>query len=193
MKSCEEVRPRTKTTAATKRATMTVFFTGTKLLALDFFPREEKCNQNHCPAVMAPELSKEESNAKRRVDKKQLVVHIDNSICHNGRKIQEYFARKKMTRAPHPVYSPDLSPCDFWFFGHAKEQMKDQIIMDESDQEDKVTDVWQNVSEDLLQSVFCEWMGRLEWVMEHNGEYYINTHQRNRNSISGSREKQGGS
>jgi hypothetical protein len=26
-------------------------------------------------------------NAKRSVDKKQLVVHMDNFVCHNGRKI----------------------------------------------------------------------------------------------------------
>jgi hypothetical protein len=34
--------------------------------------------------------------------------------------IQEYFTRKPMTRVPHPVYSSDLSPSDFSFFGCAK-------------------------------------------------------------------------
>jgi hypothetical protein len=67
-------------------------------------------------AVIAPELSKENSNYKRRVDKTELIAHMDNSMCHNGRKIQEYFARKN-DENPHPVYSPDLLPCDSWFFG----------------------------------------------------------------------------
>jgi hypothetical protein len=44
-----------------------------------------------------------------------------------------------MTRAPHPVYFPDLSACDFWYFDYAKERMKDQITTDESDMEDKLT------------------------------------------------------
>jgi hypothetical protein len=50
-----------------------------------------------------------------------VIVQMDNSVCYNGRKIQEYFARKKMTKTTHPVYCPDLSPCDFWFFCYAKE------------------------------------------------------------------------
>jgi hypothetical protein len=34
------------------------------------------------------ELSKENTNAKQRVGNNQLVVHIDKSMCHNGRKIR---------------------------------------------------------------------------------------------------------
>jgi hypothetical protein len=41
---------------------VTMFFTGAKLLVLDVFHREEKFNQNHFLAAIAPELSKENSN-----------------------------------------------------------------------------------------------------------------------------------
>jgi hypothetical protein len=78
---------------------------------------------------------------------------MGNFMCHHGRKIKESFARK-MTRTPHPVYSTDLSPCDFWFFGYAKEQLKDRHITDESNPEDKLTDIWEHVSQDALQSFF---------------------------------------
>jgi hypothetical protein len=46
-----------------------------------------------------------------------------------------------MVRALHPVYSPDLSPCDFWFFGYAKKRMKNHIITDEIDLEEKLTEI----------------------------------------------------
>jgi histone-lysine N-methyltransferase SETMAR len=175
-KSREGVPPRTRTTIGTKRAMVTIFFTGAKLLVLDMLPRDQKFNQDHFLAAIAPHLSSENSNARRRVDKKELLVHMDNSMCHNGRKIREYFARKNMTRLPHPAYSPDLSPCDFWFFGYAKERMKDRVVTDEDDLEDKLTEVWEGVTQDVLRSVFHEWMGRLEWVMGHGGEYYVNPH-----------------
>jgi hypothetical protein len=71
---------------------VTIFFTETRLLVLDILPREEKFNQNTFLAAIAPELCKENSNAKRRVEKNQPVVHMDNSMRHNWRKIQEYFA-----------------------------------------------------------------------------------------------------
>jgi hypothetical protein len=54
--------------------------------------------------------------------------------------------------------------------------MNDQEITDDDDLEDKLREVWGSVSEDVLQSVFHEWMEQLEWVREHEGEYYINSH-----------------
>jgi NAD dependent epimerase/dehydratase family enzyme len=83
---------------------------------------------------------------------------------------------KKLKRIPHPVYSPDLSQCDLWFFGYAKEQMKDQTITSDDDLEGALTDNWESVSRTILQLVFREWMARLGWVIEHHGKYYINPH-----------------
>jgi histone-lysine N-methyltransferase SETMAR len=175
-KSRVDVPPRTKTTIGTKKAMVTIFFTATKLLVLDVLPRGNKFNQDYFLTIIAPELSRENTNSKRRVGNKPLLVHMDNSMCHNARKIEEYFTRKSVTRVPHPAYSPDLSPSDFWFFGYAKEQMKDQVVEDEDDLEDKLTEVWEHVTEDVLQSVFYEWIARLEWVIAHGGEYYLNPH-----------------
>jgi hypothetical protein len=102
------------------------------------------------------------------------------------------FHPKKMVRVPHPVYSSDLSPCDFRFFGYAKERMKNQGITGDDDLENKSTEVGGSVSEDVLQSVFQEWMERLEWVREHEGEYPIHPHELNKNCISCSRDKEKG-
>jgi hypothetical protein len=70
--------------------------------------------------------------------------------------------------------------------------MKDQVITDDDNLEDKLREVWLSVSEDVLQSVFHEWMGQLEWVREHKGQYYIKPHSLNKNRISCSRDKEGG-
>jgi hypothetical protein len=52
-------------------------------------------NQNHFLTTVAQKLSKANSNANRRVDQKELIAHMDNSMCQNGRKIQDYFAKKR--------------------------------------------------------------------------------------------------
>jgi hypothetical protein len=56
-----------------------------------------------------------------------------------------------MTRVLHQVYSPDLSLCDFWLFGYAKEHMTDQTITSEDDLESAATEVWEKVNIDLFQ------------------------------------------
>jgi hypothetical protein len=81
-----------------------------------------------------------------------------------------------------------LSLCDFWFFGYAKEQ----LITDRSDLEDKLTDIWEHISRNVLQSVFFKWIERLECVIEHERDYDINPYSFNKKFTDRSREKQGG-
>jgi hypothetical protein len=70
---------------------------------------------------------------------------MDNSMCHNQRHIQKYFAHEAVTRVSHPVYLPDRSPRDFWFLGYAKERTNNQTIMSEDGLEDKLTEVWKTI------------------------------------------------
>jgi hypothetical protein len=156
-----EVPPRIKTINATKRAMVTIFLTGRKFLILDPLSREEKFNQDYFMAVDAPELSKENMNAERKVRKNRLFVHINNSMCHNGRKIRVYLPRKTLTRVPDPVDLPDLSPSDFWTFGYAKEQTKNQISRSENDLEDKLTEVGRPFGESSFNQ--CSTSGCQDW------------------------------
>jgi hypothetical protein len=39
-----------------------------------------------------------------------------------------------------------------------------------------VQKIWREVTLERLQSVFFNWIERLEHVIEHDGEYYINPH-----------------
>jgi hypothetical protein len=52
-----------------------LFFTETELLVRGVLLREEKFNQDHFLAAIAPELLKENSNSKRRVGKKTNRAH----------------------------------------------------------------------------------------------------------------------
>jgi hypothetical protein len=61
--------------------------------------------------------------------------------------------------------------------------MKDQIIINEDDLEDNLTNVWEVVSRDLLESVFHERVSKPEWTIEHDDEYYLNPSQLNENCI----------
>jgi hypothetical protein len=65
--------------------------------------------------------------------------------------------------------------------------------MDERDLEDKLTDFWEHMNQDVLQTVFFGWTERLEWVIEYERDYYINPPSQNKNLVGRSREKQVGS
>jgi hypothetical protein len=87
VKSYVAIPPRTKTTIAPKDALVTIFFTGTKLLALDVIPRETKSNQNYLLVILIPELSRGNTNARSRVGNNLLLVSIDSPRHHIHTKV----------------------------------------------------------------------------------------------------------
>jgi hypothetical protein len=54
-----------------------------------------------------------------------MMIHLDNCEVHNSGRTTLQFQDFQVTGLPNPPYSPDISPCDFWFFGWSKEQMRD--------------------------------------------------------------------
>jgi len=53
------------------------------------------------------------------------VLHHDNVPAHTALSIREFLAKKNIPILPHPPYSPDLAPCDFYLFSKLKLKLKD--------------------------------------------------------------------
>jgi len=53
-----------------------------------------------------------------------LIIHHDNALAHRSFKVPQFLAKNNMTLIPHPPYSPDLVPSDFFLFPKLKLQMK---------------------------------------------------------------------
>jgi len=45
-----------------------------------------------------------------------LLLHDDNTPSHRALVTNEFLAHNSIITLPHPPYSPDLAPCDFFFF-----------------------------------------------------------------------------
>jgi hypothetical protein len=55
-----------------------------------------------------------------------------------------------------------------------KHQIKDRAFRATEEILSAIRDFWNEVTSDQLQSVFFNWMRQLQYVIEHEGEYYIN-------------------
>ena len=61
--------------------------------------------------------------------------HQDNTPVHNSILVTDYLTKMGIKTVPHPPYSPDLSPCDFWLFPKLRgcryetiEEMKEAVM-----------------------------------------------------------------
>ena len=71
--------------------------------------------------------------------------HQDNAPVHNSIVVTEYLTKMGIKTVPHPPYSRDFAPCDFWLFPKLRgcryetiEEMKEAVtkVIDMLTQED---------------------------------------------------------
>ncbi len=43
-------------------------------------------------------------------------VHLAQIVCDKDGVVTDYLSKMGIKTVPHPPYSPDLGPCDFWLF-----------------------------------------------------------------------------
>jgi hypothetical protein len=98
---------------------------------------------------------------------------MDNSTCHNGPKVASKFEKHHIFRLPHPPDLPYITACDFWLLALLKGMMKDREFHSHEEIEEAITVAWNDLTFEDVQSIFYDWMGRLTWVIEHEGEYIL--------------------
>jgi transposase len=85
---------------------------------------------------------------------------MNNSIP-NRSKVASKFEQHHIFRLPHPPYSPEISPCEFWLFGLLKGIMKDRKFHSHEEIEEAITVAWDDLTFEDVQSIFYDWMRRL--------------------------------
>lgn len=96
---------------------------------------------------------------------------MDNSKAHNSKKTMSEITKYQMIRLPNPAYSPDIAPCDFWFFGKLKEYLNGMHFESDDELLNDIISFSYQISKSEISSVFEEWIQRLHLVIESGGEY----------------------
>ena len=99
------------------------------------------------------------------------IFHMDNARSHTSKATCEYMTEHGMDRMPHPPYSPDLAPCDFFLFGYIKNRLIGSEFTTRDEALEKINDILNEIPEKTLVGTFREWMRRLEDVIKSGGEY----------------------
>jgi hypothetical protein len=76
-----------------------------------------------------------------------------------------------MKQAPHPSYSPDLVPSDFFLFGYVKGTLVGYRAEAPSELLVRIRVIPAEIPRETLNAVFLEWMERLQKYVQVNGEY----------------------
>jgi hypothetical protein len=77
-------------------------------------------------------------------------------MCQNGSKVASKFGQHHIFGLPHPSFSPDLSPCDFWLFDLLKGIMNGREFHFHVGIEEAMTVAWYDFIFEDVQSIFSD-------------------------------------
>jgi histone-lysine N-methyltransferase SETMAR len=101
-----------------------VFFDIRGIVHREFVPQGQTVNKKfYCEVLrrLRENIRRKRSDPWRA---KNWILHDDNAPCHRALIVREFLANHNMLSLPHPPYSPDLSPADFFLFPKMKMQLK---------------------------------------------------------------------
>jgi len=100
------------------------------------------------------------------------LLHDDNAPSHRALVMREFLAHKGIITLPHPPYSPDLAPCDFFRFPKMKLQLKgrrfDRVEEIQRESQNVLGMLW----EQDFQHAFQQWQRRWDRCVAAQGNYF---------------------
>jgi histone-lysine N-methyltransferase SETMAR len=156
-----------------KKSMLTVFFNGLRILTINCLPQGQNMNSDYFINNILTDLSQHARDGSRKTSISSMRIHMDNCKVHNSIKTTRKIEELRLTRIPHPPYSPDIAPSDFWLFGYLKEFLRGAAYPDADTLFAEVQNACGLITQIQIVAVFNNWIERLQWVIDHNGEYYI--------------------
>jgi histone-lysine N-methyltransferase SETMAR len=107
---------------------------------VNILPKEFKFNASYYVTQIHDPLSKWRKTQVGRLNRK-LIVHTDNARPHTAQMTSQIMEQNSTQRAPHPAYSPNLAPSDFYLFDSVKQLLSGCQFADQDSLLQAVSDI----------------------------------------------------
>ena len=98
----------------------------------------------------------------------QYHFHHDNEPVQNSILVTDYLTKMGMKTVPHPPYSPNLAPCDFWLFPKLTGCRYDTI----EEMKEAVTKVIDTLTQEDFHGAFQKWSERYNKCIAAGEDYF---------------------
>jgi hypothetical protein len=158
---------------AAQKVMIIVFFSGERLLHVSYLPPKETLNSDTYIKYGLESLKRALESLVPRPPLPWF-LHIDNAPCHRSVKTKIWLATNGFLTMDHPPYSPDLAPCDFWFFGALKHELKGSTYPSPEKLMNAIVTIATKLADGKMKGVYEEWIHRCKTVMS-DGDYFEHT------------------
>lgn len=97
----------------------TIFWDKKGILLIKWLPEKQTINSDYYVNLLT-ELREIIKKERRGLVTRGIILQQDNARPHTSRQTVSKIGELGYELLPHPAYSPDLAPCDYWLFGQMK-------------------------------------------------------------------------
>jgi len=161
-------RPKKKTwVSRSKIKVMLVVFFGWKgIVHHEFVPRDHMENKQLYQEVLARLRDAVRRKRPELWENQTWMLHHDNASL-----IRSYLA-KQTSVVPHPPYSPDLAPADFFLFPKLKTTLKGRRFQTTEEIQENAIRELRAITESAFKEAFQQWKKRWERCIASRGDYF---------------------
>jgi histone-lysine N-methyltransferase SETMAR len=170
--SRDEVPQNVKPDIGTVNFMLTVIWGINGFHIIDLMPAQCRFNSQYFVEHVMTPLVQKLFPEQRPPHTPRLDVHLDNCRVHFSKVTDEFFNENQIVHVPHPYYSPELVPSDFWLFGRIKIALAGCKLVGPDELLLVISEILDSIPVKELKAVFQGWVKRLRWVIANNGEYY---------------------
>ena len=170
-KTADEKTPvKPRATKSAGKVMAVIFFDSEGILLRHLFPAGQTVN-----ATAYCEILKSLVDAIRRKRPKLQqggwrLLH-DNAPVHTAHLVAQFIQRNNIDVLPHPPYSPDLAPCDFWLFPTMKSPLRGRRFGDLQELSAASGEVLRDLPKEAFFLAFQKWSSRMQKCIDIGGGY----------------------
>jgi [histone H3]-lysine36 N-dimethyltransferase SETMAR len=149
-----------------------IFFDIRGIVYREYVPFGQTINQEYYKDVLCRLRDKVFENRHRIYPNEHFYLHHENAPAHTSILIQEFLSEEDIPIVPHPLYSPDLTPCDFFLFPRIKSKLKGKRFENIESIKRNVDRELSNISPDESKICFENWKHRWKQCIFSSGNYF---------------------
>jgi len=154
----EHAPKKAKTVPSAGKVMATVFWDSQGIIYIDY----QKKGKTITGLYYAELLSRFDAELKKKrphLVKKKVLFHHDNAPAHSSGVATVKLIELRYELLPHPPYSPDLAPCDFFLFPNLKKSLAGQKFRSK----EEVIATTETYFADLPKTYFLDGLKKLEY------------------------------
>ena len=155
-----------------KRIMYALFFDARGIVARVPVPEHKTVTGIVYAEKILPAVIKHYMEARPRTGVRGLRLLHDNAPAHCSALVQDYLKTHGLKTLPHPAYSPDLSPCDFWLNPLIKKCLKGRRFETRTAVGRALFQCTEGIPKSDYRNALVDWIRRLKKCVEVKGEYF---------------------